>query len=92
MHSKVNAQISGKKDQKSCFWHGMLTAHPWFFGEPIPEIAMNQGTIDVFSALCKIASGRLIAVRYSGVWGAGLHPRSRIMGNYASFALSHMCE
>jgi hypothetical protein len=65
----------GKRIKNPAFWHGVLTAHPWFFGEPIREIAINQGTIDVFSAPCKIASGRLIDLRYSGLWGAGLHPR-----------------
>jgi hypothetical protein len=28
MHSKANAQISEKRDQKPCFGHGVVKAHP----------------------------------------------------------------
>jgi len=72
MHSKVNAQISGKRDQKPCIWYGVLTAHPWFLGAPIPEIAINQGTIDEFSASCKIASGQLIGLFARRITGKGV--------------------
>ena len=65
-------QINGKKDQKPCIWHGVLAAHPWFLGVPIPEIAINQGTIYEFSASCQIASGRLIDLFAGRVTAGGV--------------------
>ena len=82
MHSKGNAQISEKKDQKPCIWYGVLTAHPWFLGAPIPEIAINQGTIDLFSASRKIASGQLIGLFAGRVTGGGVPFLKSDSGNW----------
>jgi hypothetical protein len=71
MHSKANAQISGKEDQKPLLlaWH--VDGPPLVFGVPIPEIAIIQVTIDMFSAPCKIASGRLMGLLADKITGKG---------------------